>query len=76
MEFLTNAYNVIVANWVNIAAIYGAVVACATVIIKITPTQADDAILAKVIAVVNFFSTVNPKKPVDQSTVPTEPIKK
>ena len=76
MELLINSYNAIVANWADILAVYGAVVACATVIIKITPTQADDAILAKVIYVVNLFSTVNPKQPVDKSTLPTEPISK
>ncbi len=59
---MENAINWVSANWVTIAAIYGAVVAFATVIVKITPTQADDAILGKVIEVVNFFSTVNPKK--------------
>jgi len=76
MEILVNAYNAVINNWESILAIYGAIVACASVIIKITPTQADDAILAKVLSVVDFFSTVAVKKPVDQSTVPTEPIKK
>jgi len=71
---MENVVNWISANWVTIAAVYGAVVACASVIIKITPTQADDAILAKVLAVVDFFSTVAVKK-VDPNA-PTEPIKK
>jgi hypothetical protein len=62
---MENVISWISANWPNILAIYGAVVACASVIIKITPTQADDAILAKVLAVVDFFSTVAVKKPVD-----------
>ena len=67
--------NWISTNWVTIVAIYGAVVACASVIIKITPTQADDAILAKVISVISFFSHLDPKKPVDPNA-PTEAIKK
>jgi len=62
-------------NWETILAIYGAVVACASVIIKITPTQADDAILAKGLAVIDFFSTVAVKKPIDPNA-PTEAIKK
>ena len=52
-------------NWVNIAAVYGAVVALATVIVKITPSQKDDAVLEKIIKFINFFSTVNPKPPKD-----------
>jgi hypothetical protein len=72
---MENVVNWISTNWVTIAAIYGAVVACASVIIKITPTQADDVILAKVLAVVDFFSTVNVKKPIDPNA-PTEATKK
>lgn len=50
------------ANWTNILAIYGAIVALATVIVKVTPTTRDDEILGKVIAVLNVFSTVNTPK--------------
>jgi len=52
----------ITANWTNILAIYGAVVALATVIVKITPSTRDDEILGKIVAVLDVFSTVNPKK--------------
>ena len=52
------------ANWVNIAAIYGGVVAIATVIVKVTPTQRDDAILAKIVDVISYLSHVDAKKPV------------
>jgi len=58
------------ANWVNIAAIYGCVVALATIIVKLTPSQADDAVLAKVLAVVSFFSHAEDKKPADKPSVP------
>lgn len=47
---------------VQASAIYGAVVIIATAIVKLTPSQKDDAILAKVIAFLDMFSTVNPKK--------------
>ena len=63
------------AHWDTVLAIYGAVVACATIIVKVTPTQADDAILAKVISVISFFSHLDPKKPIDPNA-PTEAIKK
>lgn len=54
--------NWITAHWADILAIYGAVVAMATVIVKLTPTVKDDEILGKVIKALDFVSTVNPKK--------------
>lgn len=47
----------ILANWDNILAIYGGVVAVCTTIVKITPNTKDDAIVSKVISVLDFFST-------------------
>ena len=75
MEIIQAIYTWCCSHWADILAVYGAVVGCASVIIKITPTQADDAILGKVIDIVSFFSHVDTKKPVDPNA-PTEPIKK
>lgn len=47
----------ILANWDNILAIYGGVVAVCTTIVKLTPNTKDDAIVSKVIKVLDFFST-------------------
>ena len=47
----------ILANWDNILAIYGGVVAVCTTIVKMTPSVKDDAILGKVLKVIDFFST-------------------
>jgi hypothetical protein len=47
----------ILANWENILTIYGGVVAVCTTIVKITPSVKDDAVLAKVLKVIDFFST-------------------
>lgn len=47
----------ILANWDDILAIYGGVVAVCTTIVKITPNTKDDAIVSKVIKVLDFFST-------------------
>lgn len=47
----------ILANWENILAVYGGVVALCTTIVKITPSVKDDAVLAKVLKVIDFFST-------------------
>jgi hypothetical protein len=51
------------AHWSDILAVIGAVVSAATVIVKVTPSQADDAVLAKVVKVLDYFSVVNPKAP-------------
>lgn len=59
---MDNVISWIAANWVNIFAIYGAVVALASAIVKATPSQSDDAILAKVVKVLDWVSTVAPKK--------------
>ena len=47
----------IIANWENVLEIYGGVVAVCTTIVKITPSVKDDAVLAKVLKVIDFFST-------------------
>lgn len=78
MDAITSWFS---ANWVNIAAIYGGVVAIATVIVKITPSQKDDAVLAKIVDIVSYFSHVDAKKPevqtpVVDTEVPTEKIVK
>lgn len=40
---------------------FGTIVAAASVIVKATPTQKDDAILAKVVKVLDCLSVVNTK---------------
>ena len=52
MEWITNHYTDILA-WI------GGVVSCATIIVKLTPTPKDDAILAKVIKVLSVLSLCN-----------------
>lgn len=49
------------ANVETILAIWGALVALATLVVKLTPTMKDDAILAKVVKFFDNFSVVNPK---------------
>lgn len=48
-------------NAQQLLAIWGAVVVLATLIVKITPSQKDDALLAKVVKFFDNFSVVNPK---------------
>lgn len=47
-------------NWSSILEVIGAIVTCATVIVKITPTQKDDNVLATIIKFLSIFSLVNP----------------
>lgn len=46
-------------HWQDVLAIIGGVVSVATVIVKLTPTQKDDAVLGKIIAVLSALSLVN-----------------
>ena len=52
MTFLTQHYD-------EVLQIIGAVVALATLVVKLTPTQKDDAFLAKVIKILSAFSLCN-----------------
>lgn len=47
-------------NWKDILAIIGGVVTVASIIVKLTPTQKDDAVWAKVIKVLSALSLFNP----------------
>jgi hypothetical protein len=58
MEYLQT----IIANSDKIFTVIGALVTFATTIVAITPTTKDDAILAKIVKILDHFSVVNPKK--------------
>jgi hypothetical protein len=50
-----NIWNWITANWTEIVAAVGGIVLAARIIVKLTPTPADDSFLEKVI---NFLKGV------------------
>lgn len=52
----------ILENWVNIAAAWGMLVALCTIIVKATPTQKDDNVLAKIVKWADVFSVVFTKE--------------
>ncbi len=56
-----NVINTILANWETGLAVIGGLVAVATTIVVATPSQKDDAVLAKIVKIVNWLSVVNPK---------------
>jgi len=50
-----NIWNWITSNWTDVVAAVGGIVLVARIIVKLTPTPADDTILEKVVA---FLKTV------------------
>lgn len=50
----------IMAHWKDILATIGAVVLAASAIVKLTPTQKDDTVLAKIIKVLAALGLFNP----------------
>lgn len=52
----------ILSHWVDVLAVYGAVVAICSTIIKLTPSVKDDAVWAKILKFLDLFSTVFTKE--------------
>ena len=50
-----NIWNWITSNWTEVVAAAGGIVLVARIIVKLTPTPADDSILEKVVA---FLKTI------------------
>lgn len=56
---MTQLINWCTQHWQDVLAIIGGVVSVATIIVKLTPTQKDEAVLGKIIAVLSALSLVN-----------------
>lgn len=54
--------NWLLNNWETIFAIWGMLVAFCTAIVKLTPTQKDDNVLAKIVKWADVFSVVFTKQ--------------
>ena len=55
LEYITTHGETILA-WI------GAIVSCASIIVKLTPTTKDDSVLEKIVNFLDYFSVVNTKK--------------
>ena len=66
----------IIANWKDILAFYGALVVICSTIVKLTPTQKDDNVWAKILKFLDLFSTVFTKEDAAKLAAATKKSKK
>lgn len=66
----------ILNHWADLLAIYGAIVALSTAIVKLTPSVKDDEILAKIIKILDHFSTCFTKEDAEKLAKAAKSIKK
>jgi len=57
---MTDIINWVKEHWEDLTAIWAGIVTVASIIVKLTPSQKDDTILAKIVAFFDYFSIVNP----------------
>ena len=50
----------IMQHWKDILAIIGGIVTVASIVVKLTPTQKDDTVLAKIIKILSALGLFNP----------------
>lgn len=67
--------NWVVEHWADLLAIYGGVVAVATIIVRLTPSTKDNEILDKIIKFLDKFSTVFTKEDAEKIAKATKKSK-
>lgn len=67
--------NWIIEHWADLLAIYGGVVAVATIIVRLTPSTKDNEILDKIIKFLDKFSTVFTKEDAEKIAKATKKSK-
>lgn len=65
----------ILNHWVDLLAVYGAVVAICSAIVKLTPTTKDDDWWAKILKILDHFSTVFTKEDAEKIAKATQALK-
>lgn len=68
--------NWILEHWVDLLAIYGAVVAICSTVVKLTPSTKDDNVWAKIIKILDRFSVVFTKEDAEKIAAATKRLKK
>lgn len=68
--------NWILEHWVDLLAIYGAIVAICSTIVKLTPSVKDDEIWSKIIKILDKFSVVFTKEDAEKLANATKKLKK
>lgn len=59
MDSIMAVVNWVKDNWVTIASLIASIIGVASIIVKLTPTQKDDTILAKIIAFLSKYIALN-----------------
>ena len=57
MDFIKTCFEWVMNHKTDIVAVYGLIVAAATIVVKLTPSEKDDTILGKIVAFLDNFST-------------------
>ncbi len=65
----------LLAHWVDLLAIYGALVAICSTIVKLTPSTKDDAVWAKILKILDLFSVVFTKEDAAKIAEATKSLK-
>lgn len=68
--------NWILEHWTDLLAIYGAVVAICSTVIKLTPSTKDDNVWAKIIKILDKFSVCFTKEDIAKLAAATKKSKK
>lgn len=66
----------ILEHWADLLAIYGALVLICSTIVKWTPTKKDDDILAKILKILDHFSTCFSKEDAEKLAKAAKSLKK
>lgn len=65
----------ILEHWADLLAIYGALVLICSTVVKLTPTTKDDDIWAKILKILDHFSTVFTKEDAEKIAKATKNLK-
>ena len=68
--------NWILEHWVDLLAIYVAVVAICSTVVKLTPSTKDDNVWAKIIKILDKFSVCFTKEDIEKLAAATKKSKK